>query len=186
MINLLVMTLLLFGCASFHTNKKYAKEYRDSIQNKDCEKAQEIIPLEKDDTKYIRFYKTTLGYTASLSILPTTMILDLLLLGRCRYGCPQEDKQKELIEILFPTTTFSYEHTKDLRCPENSYYLQKFIEVVECYEKRDDLKSLEKSFSQISYLSKTYHSPATCIQVRDGQVIDHLQERIAKKLMHKL
>ncbi len=54
---------------------------------------------------------------------------------------------------------YAYENTKDMRCPDNSYYVQKFIEVAE-----------------------SYNSAFTCVQAREGQIIKAAKERIKKKI----
>jgi hypothetical protein len=147
-----------------------------------CEEAQEKIPLEKSNTQFLRFYQGSIGYMATISVMPATMVLDFILMGRCRYSCSENQNESFLVN-LFPTTTFTYEHTKDMRCPDNSYYIQKFIEVAECYEKRGDKISLEKALSQLNFLEEEYNSSFTCIQIRDGQIIKLIKERINKKML---
>ncbi|MBO9666890.1 MAG: hypothetical protein J7501_08760 [Bdellovibrio sp.] len=79
-------------------------------------------------------------------------------------------------------SAYTYEATKDMRCPDMSYYVQKFINVSECYERRADNDSLKKSREMLEMLRVRYESGPTCIRSRDYQVIKKYQELINKKL----
>ena len=172
---------LLFSCASLRNFHPYVSEYRENIVAGNCERAQNHIPLEKDYTQFFRFYQGSMGYIAYVSTLPVTVGIDLLLLGRCKFGCPTES-EKSVLEALFPTSSYTYEYSKDLRCPDTSYYIQKFLEVAECYEKKADIESLKKSLNQLEYLSNEFESGPTCTKFRDFQVIKDAKKRVEKKI----
>lgn len=147
--------------------------------------AQEQIPLEKDDTQFLRIYQGSIGNLAYISTVPITVSMDFMILGRCEYSCPEAD-YKPFIEVLFPTSTYTYEYTKDMRCPDTSYYIQKFLEVSACYENRADRESMQRAFSQLKYLDDQFEEGPTCIQHRDAQVIKSIRKRVGDKLSSTL
>ncbi len=153
-----LLLFILYSCSSVNEDHSFAKKYQEAIFENDCETAQNNIPLEKDDTKYMRFYQGSMGYLVSIPMLSVTSLLDMMLMGRCQYGCPSTEQDKDMLEFLFPTTSWTYETTKELRCPDNSYYVNKFIEVAKCYEKRGDIDSLKTAQGQLSYLNEKYES----------------------------
>lgn len=110
------------------------------------------------------------------------------MLGRCRYGCPDNGYGARLltwqqsVEMLFPNSVNTYEATKDMRCPDTSYYMLKFLEISECYEKRGDKESLKKSYDQLKYVDDDYENGLSCVRVRDAKVIKDSLERVKKKL----
>lgn len=183
-----IAVLLLFGimvsCSS-KPNKLYTTSYRQSIVEGECEYAQNNVPLEKDDTQFLRIYQGTIGYVAYVSTLPVTVGLDFILMGRCRYGCPNETKNMTYFEMLFPTSVYTYESTKDIRCPDTSYYVQKFLEISECFEKRADKVSLQKSLDQLDYLVNEFENGPTCIRIRDADVAKKSRERVIQKISAK-
>lgn len=178
---LILCLTVITSCSSFSQKPSYAIKYRQNIKNGECEKAQETIPLEKDDTQFLRFYQGSIGYLAYISLLPVTVGLDFVLMGRCQYGCRYQP-DKKFLEFLFPTSTYTYESTKGMRCPDTSYYVNKILEIAECYEKRNIQVALIESLNQISYLDHEYENGPTCISVRDAQVIKETKERLTKQL----
>ena len=170
----------LVSCRTLEYRPNYLIDYRESILVGKCEEAQNQIPLEKDETQFFRFYSGSVGYLAYVSTLPVTVGLDLLLLGRCRYICNEQGKP--IIEFIFPTSSYTYENFKDMRCPDTSYYVQKFLEISECYEKRATRSDLEKSLSQLKYVEDDYNSGPSCIKIRDVQVVKRSRERVKGKL----
>lgn len=174
------LLLILFSCTSLERRPNYLISYRENILTEKCESAQDQIPLEKDATQFFRFYSGSFGYLAYVSTLPVTVGLDLLLAARCKYGCPGD--RRPFIEELFPTSTYTYEAFKDLRCPDTSYYIQKFMEISECYEKRGTKADLQKSLSQLKYLEDDYESGPSCIKIRDAQAVKKSIERVNRKL----
>lgn len=177
------LVLLLTSCSVSQIKHDYALSYREKIAAGNCERAQDAIPLEKDDTQFFRFYQGSIGYLAYVSSLPITVGLDMILLGRCnKYGCPDDRENKPVLEFLFPTTTYTYESSKDMRCPDTNYYIQKFLEIAECYEKRNTRASLETSMSQLTYIVDDFSNGPSCIRVRDAQVVSESKRRIEKKL----
>lgn len=147
----------------------------------ECEKAQNTIPLEKDDTQFLRFYQGSIGYLAYVSLLPVTVGLDFALMGRCKYGCPHEENEA-FMETLFPTSSYTYESTKGMRCPDTSYYVNKFVEIAECYERRNNKEALTESLNQITYLDEQYENGPTCINIRDAQIIKETKKRLIEQL----
>lgn len=177
----LLTILLLSSCSVSRIKHDYALSYRDKIAAGNYEGAHDAIPLEKDDTQFFRFYQGSIGYLAYVSSLPISVGMDMLLWGRCQYGCRYEES-KPVLELLFPTTTYTYETSKDMPCPDTNYYVQKFLEIAECYEKRNTKASLETSMSQVTYLVDDFSNGPSCIRVRDAQVVNESKKRIEKKL----
>ena len=176
----LLSLFALFSCRSLENRSNYLISYRASILGGKCESAQDQVPLEKDETQFFRFYSGSVGYLAYVSTLPVTVGLDLLLIGRCRFGCP--GNTQPFMEYLFPTSSYTYETFKDMRCPDTSYYIQKFLEISECYEKRATISSLEKSLAQLKYLEEDYNSGPSCIKIRDIQSVKSAMSRVEEKL----
>ncbi len=178
---IIILLLLFASCSSVHESRSHAKAYAQAIYQNQCEEAQNAIPLEKDNSQFIRFYQGTMGYMISIPMIAVMPLVDFYSMGRCQYGgCTSRDKS--LGELLFPTTNWTYEATKDLRCPDHTYYLHKFVEVASCYEKRNDEASLIIAYSQLSSLNKAYDIGFTCTQNRDAQVIKEQLSRVKEKL----
>lgn len=175
--------LILFNsCASLKSYGDYGMSYQKHITAGKCEAAQEQIPLEKDETKYLQFYQGALGYLAYVSTIPVTVGFDLIVLGRCRYICPEQGTKPEL-EIIFPASTYTYEHTKDMRCPDTSYYAQKLLEISKCYESREDEASLQKARDQLRFIEESYESLGpSCLKLRDYKSIVAIRVRIDEKI----
>jgi len=165
-----------------HDRNEHANSYRGHISEGKCEKAQETIPLEKSNNKFMRYYKGAMGYLTTIPLIAVTVPVDLILMLRCRYGCPKAEKRKKILEFMFPTTSWTYETSKPQRCPDNSYYINKFLEIASCYENRGDKNSLAIAYDQLDNLSQSYDSTFTCIQIRDGQVIKEQRFRVLLKL----
>lgn len=176
----LLILLILISCSSPKKATNYHVKFRKLIKEQQCSSAQKVIPLEKDETKALRFYKGTIGYVGSLSVMGATVMLDVILMMRCRYGCNERDRT--FLETLFPTTSFTYEHTKDMRCPDNSYYVNKLIEVAECYERKDTFKDDEEALSLLRFLRKQSETSATCVKKSDRKVVLSNIWRIEEKI----
>ncbi len=178
-----ISILGLIGCSSIHDSSRtyYPNKFRENIAAANCEAAESQIPLEKDSTQFVRIYQGTIGYMAYASTVPFTVGVDLLLMGRCRFGCPSEEREKEFLELLFPTSTYTYEYTKGMRCPDTSYYAQKFLEVADCYERRGDEHSLKTVHQQLKFTEESFESGPSCMTVRDYQTIVVMRKRIEKK-----
>ena len=177
----ILLTVALSSCSTVDKQRQYSLDYERYIQAGQCKDAQEVIPLEKDDSNVLRFYQGSIGYISSVGVLSASVLLDLILLGRCRYGC--SDRDKEILDILFPTTTWTYEATKDMRCPDNSYYIRKLLEVARCYEDQNSVYSLAQAHEQLQQLLERYDDGPTCIQNRDAQVIKMSIARVNHKRM---
>lgn len=174
-----IIFLAISGCVSMKQEQSnFPLEYRDNIANGRCEAAQARIPLEKNDSEFMRLYQTTLGYAVYISTLPVTVGLDALLMQRCRVGC----HNLPINEALFPLSSRSYEYTKGLRCPDTSYYVQKYLEIVECYERRGDIASLEVAIDRLNYIKTEYNSGPSCLALRDYRVVDSSLDRVNEKL----
>lgn len=172
---------IISSCVSKTRVNSYVEKYEKSLDKKECEIAESQIPLEKDETKYIRLYQGAVGFVGYLGSVPLTVGLDLLLLGRCRYTCIR--REEEFLETIFPTSTYTYENTKDLRCPDTSYYVLKVIEISKCYESRGDKKSLEYAISQLNLIEDSYKSYGlSCLKLRDFNLIKFVKSRLAEKL----
>ena len=161
--------LLIISCRSIYKPRGHALDYRRAISYGHCEDAQKTIPFEKDNKNVMTFYQGSIGYLVSATFLPVTVALDIILISRCRYGC--NDKELKTMDILFPTSTWTYESTKDFRCPDNSYYVQKFLEISSCYSSRNKKEDLKQAKAILDYLNDSFDSPMTCISRRDGAVI---------------
>ena len=174
--------LFCFSCASLNEKNTLNINYRNYLSENKCEMAADEIPLEKDNAQYLRLYQGTLGYLAYFYSLPLTIGFDFLLMFRCKYGCPAEDKNKTVIEYVFPTTTYTYEQSKDMRCPDTSYYAQKFLEISDCYGRLGDKKSLKFAIDQIRFIEASYNSGPSCLKIRDFQAIRATRERLENQL----
>lgn len=181
-ISQLFVLVLFVSCANVIKNSPNALKFRDHIYKGECKEAQDRIPLEKSETGLLRFYQGSLGYLASTSMVPITLTLDMILLGRCQYGGCKMPEDGTIHGQLFPSTTWTYEATKNIRCPDTSYYVQKFLEIAECYEKKEDIFSLNQSLAILGELKKNYEDYFTCIQSRDGILIESAHKRVTGKM----
>jgi len=179
----LLFLLLLPSCASLNSSSYYAIEFKENLAANKCEAAQNQVPLEKNDTEFLRFYQGAIGNAAYISTVPVTLGMDFLLMFRCRYVCPEANR-KPLLEVLFPTSMFNYESSKNMRCPDTSYYVGKVLEIAECYGRRGDSLSLKIAVDQLNFVVHEYNRGGpSCLKIRDYEAVVATLDRLSNSLV---
>lgn len=184
MLNKFLLILLLWpSCSSLKGSGHYKIEFRENLAANKCEEAQNQVPLEKNDTGFLRFYQGTIGNAAYVSTVPITLGMDFLLMFRCQYVCPEANR-KPFLEVLFPTSMLTYESSKDMRCPDTSYYVEKVLEIAECYARRGDALSLKIAVDQLNFVVHEYNrSGPSCLKIRDYEAVVATLDRLTNSLV---
>ncbi|QDK37953.1 hypothetical protein [Bdellovibrio sp. NC01] len=171
-----IAVLFLLSCIS-EEKKSSVDLFTTQIQENKCEEAEARIPLETDQNQFISLSKKSFGYVVYGATVPVTVGLDVLLAipcvnlsGFCKKGDP-----------IFVSPVV-YEKTKDLRCPDTRYYVNKVMELSSCYEKRGDRGSLLKSLDLVNAIVERYDDGPTCVSDRDAESAKKLQLRVHGKM----
>ncbi len=173
---LILFILIVTSCSSTKSTLDYKKIFSEAIDGGQCSVAQQTIPLERDQGGAMSLVESSGAYILTVGITPVTGFIDIMLMGRCQYGgC--KDEEKNLIKAMFPTSYFLWSKTDNHRCPDNSYYVNKLVDTVECYLEHKTEKSQKAGHLLIKHLYEKSNMPLNCITVKDKKRINNVYIR---------
>lgn len=176
--NKIIILILIFlnGCSSRKSELNYKKIYNDAISNGQCSVAQQTIPLEKDQESKMSILESSGAYVVTIGGTAITGFLDIMLMGRCQYGgCRSSEKNG--IKVAFPTSYYLWSLTDNHRCPNNSYYINKLVDTVECFLKHKKGNSQKSGHLLIKHLYEKSNESFNCITIDDQERIEEVYGR---------
>jgi hypothetical protein len=168
-----LIILIHISCTSSSEQMDYKNMYELAISNGQCSIAQQTIPLEQNQREKFALIESSGAYVITVGASAVTSIFDLLIMGRCQYGMCN-DEESSALKALFPATYKLWEVSDDHRCPNNSYYINKFIDTAECYLNRGTEKGQQSGHLLIKNLYESSHKPFNCISLKDKKRIERV------------